>query len=531
MGDVILMCAEFAVYTNTYFEELLKQRTEYHSSGDIEKADLICDTTDSLHSLLEGWPGLFVFDPADASSLCSGGGHGIIVYAVDGAPGRSAPVLPPTNIQQEKMVIKCHRARVIDTKFLDQLVRHEAFNDYLDPVEKAAPGSLPFDPYSGRLRYPDEDEGQYIERTKTAFAAWLKNNALSVSEAQWLAARWSMCSDKTERTMKLLLKSRVSTEQGAVNYPVEGVFAAGCVALLGGERIIGKSTGLLELVVSYASGEEMWFGFPIKRQSKDGFAVMIAGEDPRSVIDERIDALCGYQPGRAIIEPQDDRPIEKILADLDELPIDILVVDPAAKYLVGGEREADNWNTLFSHLERFAKDKDCAVVVAHHLKRDARIRSLNDIPPAIRGSGVVLDRPRIITGMFLKKGETVFGIPEINGQPAHNLNQDRMFKGPRQLKRDPKTMRHIPIFGDKMGSVNIDPTCVLDVRTAIERQMKTGQRLTLTGNTGVYESELPGLEKYSRSDIRAATSLLTERGDIAKDASGALVTSKMEVLG
>src|SRR5665213_4442992 len=120
--------------------------------------------------------------------------------------------------------------------------------------------------------------------------------------------------------------------------------------------------------------------------------------------------------------------IDSVLAALT-VKVDVLAVDPARKFFRGDEDGSDAVSDFFTKLETFAKAKNCAVIVLHHLKRNASPRTLADVAMLYRGSSVFLDRPRVAFAALRTKGETQFGIPALDGGPLHNFMASTMFAG------------------------------------------------------------------------------------------------------
>ena len=57
----------------------------------------------------------------------------------------------------------------------------------------------------------------------------------------------------------------------------------------------------------------------------------------------------------------------------------LLVVDPARKFFRGDEDGSDAVSDFFTKLEVFARQKNCAVLVLHHLKRNATPRTISEV--------------------------------------------------------------------------------------------------------------------------------------------------------
>ncbi len=304
----------------------------------------------------------------------------------------------------------------------------------------------------------------------------------------------------------------------APRFLVEGLVPIGTVTLLAAARKVGKSTLLTELAVTVAQRGGRWAGFNVNRDACRGFAVFLAGEDTDEV-HARIAAMDPLgRPVRLIIPPRDGRSLPDVLADLAGLEVSLLIVDPARAWMGGDEDSSEAGDVFFRQIETCAQSKGCAAVVSQHLKKDAAPRSINEIPGAVRGTGVFLDRPRVILGMARSGEHTLLGIPPSPaGDPLHNFRQSIMFAGQRRLIRDEATMRHIPA---DQGTAADEATREA-VLAAIVRLNVENRPVARTGKSGIFEIGAEELAKFSRQKIRAATDALIDAGKLL-DNSGEL---------
>ena len=177
---------------------------------------------------------------------------------------------------------------------------------------------------------------------------------------------------------------------------------------------------------------------------------------------------------------------------------------------------------FFTKLETFAKDKDCAVVVLHHLKRGAPPRTLADVAAAVRGTGVFLDRPRVTLAALRAGEETQFGIPAPDDVPLHNFRQSTMFSGVRRLRRDEATFRHVPAGAQRTATKEPTTSEAGRVLEATNRTLASGEKLTRTGKAALWERKPPELAGMSRAAVRSAVDMLVSQGTLDSSASGIL---------
>ena len=309
--------------------------------------------------------------------------------------------------------------------------------------------------------------------------------------------------------------------------------------LLLAKQKVGKTNAMLELAVAVARRDSEWFGFPLK--AGRGFAVYLFGEGSREDAEERVRTMNGGElPLLLNLVPYDGTEIDEILKSLSDVNVELLIVDPARKFYKGDEDGSDAVSEFFTKLEEFARRKQAAVVVTHHLKREAAPKSIHDVPRCMRGSQVFLDRPRVVLAMRRAGTETQFGIPAPDGQPLHNFRASlHVFRYSERLRRDEASFRHV-VLGTAEGKgpadvgraaetatdgteptmVEVGSDDVERVRAAVVSLISDGQRVTSRGKRELFK--LKPLNGISRVATRAAIERLESDGVLRRDASGAL---------
>jgi hypothetical protein len=382
-----------------------------------------------------------------------------------------------------------------------------------------------FDLYSHKNIDPDGfksgKEGQ--EFAPGDFARWITAAQSTAADFERLTALTEACGNDILIAGATLERRRAKPRPQT--FLVPGLIPRGAVTLLLGNKKVGKSAIAMELAVAVARGEMGWLGFPINNDKIRGFAVCLSGEDSEESAMERVSLMSdGENPMMLEIIPADGSEIDTLLARLEKQKIDLLIVDPARKYYKGDEDSSDATSEFFTKLETFARKKQCAVLVLHHLKRNANPRTLADVARQYRGSSVFLDRPRVTLAMLRQSDETHFGIPAPDGVPLHNFRQSTMFSGVRRLRRDETTFRHVSLDSQAVPKEIADG--VLDrVLKAVSRLLREGQRITRTGRAAVFERKAAEVVGLSRVTVRDAVERLLATGQLCCDTHGALVLS------
>jgi hypothetical protein len=360
-----------------------------------------------------------------------------------------------------------------------------------------------------------------LYKTPGTFTRWIKNAQATDEDFAQLAALAEASGGDIIRAAKVITKSMVLENPKPTSFLVPTLIPYASVTELAGNRKVGKSASLLELAVSAARREQSWAGFALN--PVNGIVVYLSGEDTKEETFSRVMRMTGGSPPYTLwIE--DSSGIDAILKSLRGQKVALLAVDPARKYYVGDEDSSDAASGFFTKLENFAHEAGAAVVVSHHLKKGAHPKNVHDVANYIRGSGVFLDRPRVILAMHRTGTETQLAIPALDGAPLHNFRQSEMFSGVRRLRRDEKTFRHVPIDEATASTTKKevgqgDTDRILEAARGL---LAASERLTRTGPAALFERKLPQLAGLSRATVRAGVDALVSQGQLNSDGAGVL---------
>lgn len=227
---------------------------------------------------------------------------------------------------------------------------------------------------------------------------------------------------------------------------VPGLIPRGSVTLIGASGGTGKSSLAHHLSImasiDYEPGEEApkWLGQRLAIEKCKGICVYFSGEDGPPIINARAQI---YDPdGRAkrLMFQRTDFgegvTFAQHIRRLHKIPnVPIMVIDPARKYLTGDENDAGVVSEFFEAIEEFAIKKGAAVVIVHHLMKNAKPTSCAEVLDLLRGSQVFIDRPRVVIGMFRDGPYTIAGLAKNNIPPNLGMvTEERVFA------RDPKKL-------------------------------------------------------------------------------------------
>ncbi|MDE3059793.1 MAG: AAA family ATPase [Pseudomonadota bacterium] len=245
---------------------------------------------------------------------------------------------------------------------------------------------------------------------------------------------------------------------------VPGLVPRGSVSLIAASGGTGKSSLAHNLcimaAVDYAPGEEAptWLGQRLAIEKCKGVCVYFSGEDGPPIINARGAIFDPDGRARRLMFQRtnfgDGVTFAQHLRRLHKIPdVPIMVIDPARKYLTGDEDDAGVVSEFFEAIEEFAISKGTAVLVVHHLQKNAYPKSVRETLDMLRGSQVFVDRPRVVIGMFRDGPYTIAGLAKNNIPPNLGMvTEERVFA------RDPKRLQLIWLPGQEgIRDTNLPP--------------------------------------------------------------------------
>ena len=306
-----------------------------------------------------------------------------------------------------------------------------------------------------------------------------------------------------------------------IKWLVDGVIPAGTITLLAGAQGTGKSTLATELSVAVAkdNDDRRWLGRPVVADNATGVVAILSGEDGVGIINSRLEALDPNDSAcRLMPYAMDSLTLPELCEVLAVIPkLSLVIVDPARRYLVGDEDGSDSANTFFSTLESLAARTGAAVLVLHHLTKNAAPSSLQAVREAVRGSGVWLDRPRVMLAIYRRRDLTMIGVAKHNIPPAYPMMTETAFA------RDSVTLKHIQTSkaetaADAAAS-DVDDL-ELKALTAIQRLRADGQVVLRRGAHELWALQPVELNGIGRNRIREIVDALIDDGLVAANAAG-----------
>lgn len=371
-----------------------------------------------------------------------------------------------------------------------------------------------------RDRLPSSDEE--IDR-------WLARVCIPTDTLMRTLAAW----DSSTRNVNLFSLHSMSIgnhHDDAINWLVPGLLQRGEVTSLVGAGGVGKTTLLAELVAKVGNSllhETQFLGAFVEHSN--GLCAYISAEDRPLVMKLRIEQ---YQaPGSTADTYLIDgcgRTIEDCLAELEDLPaLDLVIIDPITQF-VDDENEAGKVGPTYNKAAEFARRKNCVMVLVHHLTKSGKVRRTGDVRPSIRGSGVHVDRPRLVFCMLPKSDGTVeIGIVKSNlppGQPAWGeTGVGKMFK------QTPGGL----IAAE--GNSSCAPAAKSDDRELISwvidqlaRHNDVGQIVRRTGQNSLYRLWRDGAVPFPRTVIENCVSDLVSSRRVIDDQDSGLTVHSSE---
>lgn len=270
------------------------------------------------------------------------------------------------------------------------------------------------------------------------------------------------------------------------DFLVDGWLPRASVTVIGATGGTGKSSSAHRLAVMCSidwreDEQPLWLGRKINKEYADGLVIYFSGEDSAAIVnarakmidpEERSTRLMLQRNDFGINEQGNKANISDFLDRLRKLPnVSLVVIDPARKYLEGDEEDSEVVSNFFEAIEEFAVEKNCGMVVVHHLVKNAKPNDTRDIYDLLRGSQVFIDRPRAVLGMMREGPYTVVGLSKNNIPP--NLGS---IQGERLFVRDPDKLDLIQLPGDegiRTWDASIDE--LREIREKTEAEIKNEQ--------------------------------------------------------
>jgi RecA-family ATPase len=267
------------------------------------------------------------------------------------------------------------------------------------------------------------------------------------------------------------------------DFLVEGWLPRGSVTVMGATGGTGKSSLAHRLAIMASMDwredeQPKWLGMPLHKDRAKGVVIYFSGEDSAAIVNARASMVDPEGRSSRLMLQRNDfglRPdgkkasIGDFLQKLRRLPdVSLVVIDPARKYLEGDEDDSEVVSNFFEAIEEFAVEKNCGMVVVHHLVKNAHPRDTRDIYDLLRGSQVFIDRPRAVIGMMREGPYTVVGLSKNNIPP--NLGS---IQGERLFVRDPDRLDLVLLPG-KEGIRLFDVTAdeLREIREKAERSVE-----------------------------------------------------------
>jgi hypothetical protein len=299
---------------------------------------------------------------------------------------------------------------------------------------------------------------------------------------------------------------------------VEGVIGFGAVTLLVGCGASGKSSALHELLsaTNAINGPKEFLG---RRLSGRYPGVLLSGEEPEGAIKHRQDRHSGVweKAEPMIIAGAEPRHLSAALMQLRGLPgKGLLAVDPATTFLDGDETKTHVVSEFYGPLVAFARQKDWAVVVAHHLVKDPP-KSLSRILSSVKGSTVHTDRARMVIAMIDRRNGTVEVGPIKHNYPEGawlNVDQGQFFR------RDPETFRLLPVDAEMPKSPPPEGELLALIYSVLVGLNDGDVKVHRTGSSGIYKLQIAELHGVPRNVVENGVLALLKAGRVINTDKG-----------
>ncbi len=262
---------------------------------------------------------------------------------------------------------------------------------------------------------------------------------------------------------------------------VEGWIPKASVTVVGATGGTGKSSishrlAILASIDWEKHEQPKWLGQPLNKEYAKGLVIYFSGEDSAAIVNARAEMMDPEGRSTRLMLQRSDfgqnedgtkSTLGDFLTRLHKLPdVSLVVIDPARKYLTGDEDNSEVVSDFFEAIEEFAIEKNCGMVVVHHLVKNAHPNDTRDIYDLLRGSQVFIDRPRAVLGMMREGPYTVVGLSKNNIPP--NLGS---IQGERLFVRDPDRLDLVQLPGkDGVRTWDASADELREIREKVENQ-------------------------------------------------------------
>lgn len=164
---------------------------------------------------------------------------------------------------------------------------------------------------------------------------------------------------------------------------IEGILRKGHKMLISGPSKAGKSFFLMELAVALANGEK-WIGFQCRKSRVlyinfeiDSASCIHRFMDIRAALKERYHMDCSHNDDlmvwnlRGHAMPLNEM-VPKITAKCKDFNLDVILVDPIYKVLMGDENNASDMGAFCNEFDKIANLLHCSVIYCHHHSKGAQ---------------------------------------------------------------------------------------------------------------------------------------------------------------
>ena len=356
--------------------------------------------------------------------------------------------------------------------------RHEAENDTQ---------TVYFEPHHGGFEHGNPkcfdtgpDDGGRPHLTRESLTQWLRN------EGHLHGKHDTALEDVDAFLGRTTIGDMLTTEPKALEFAIEGFAPLGMVTVLGGPGGVSKSALALRLLLAAASGSH--FGpYKVKQAIK---CLYVTYEDDRKTFHFRFRAM--YEDFAAEMQGAQDLlyadPVKNlhIAAVADEGPawwlmrkekfetptptarVDflrnvltrskakLLVLDPFAHTHSLNENDNADIATFMHMLSRLARETECAILLLHHIGKQAESEGLAGTSQgSLRGASALAAHARSVSTMYSVNAKDApdYGLPATD-ETARNYAVVKHVKHnhsagmvPAVFKRDGALLRHQPSIG------------------------------------------------------------------------------------